>query len=291
MPDWIQTEDDWNEFVAKHREMGIEIQRDQMVKNSAKKIGAKLLCNSLWGKFGENTTYMKFESYDTRSDLTRIIATENKWLDGNIEVTYRRTTNDGLKIAMVYQDNSQKTMDSIYEKKRRMTRNIAIASFVTSHARCRLWAEMNKLGERVLYHDTDSIIYEYNPLLYNIPFGKYLGEWESELKGKMVRFVSTGPKCYSYVDQKPNGDLKKVTKTKGITLTSYNVNLIHFDSMKDLVTGQKDKFLAKSLLFKYSQRFGTLLTMMVDKIFKKTYTKGFIGPDYKVKPFGWDRFS
>lgn len=59
---------------------------------------------------------------------------------------------------------------------------------------------MNKLGDRVLYHDTDSIIYEYNRNLYNIPEGRYLGEWECETGGNpIIKFTSIGPKSYAYV--------------------------------------------------------------------------------------------
>ena len=37
--------------------------------------------------------------------------------------------------------------------------NVIIAGFCTSWARLKLWSIMNKLGDRVLYHDTDSIIF------------------------------------------------------------------------------------------------------------------------------------
>ena len=37
--------------------------------------------------------------------------------------------------------------------------NVTIAAFCTSWARLKLWSIMNRLGSRVLYHDTDSIIF------------------------------------------------------------------------------------------------------------------------------------
>ena len=37
--------------------------------------------------------------------------------------------------------------------------NVTIAAFCTSWTRLKLWSVMQKLHERVLYHDTDSIIF------------------------------------------------------------------------------------------------------------------------------------
>ena len=40
--------------------------------------------------------------------------------------------------------------------------NVVIAAFVTCQARLKLYSELIKLGKRVLYFDTDSIIYKKN---------------------------------------------------------------------------------------------------------------------------------
>ena len=39
--------------------------------------------------------------------------------------------------------------------------NIIILAFCSAYARIKLWQMMNKLGNRVMYHDTDSIICTY----------------------------------------------------------------------------------------------------------------------------------
>jgi len=53
-----------------------------------------------------------------------------------------------------------------------------VGAYVTMWGRRMLWQEMKKLGQRVIYHDTDSIIYEYDPVeAYNTPQGKILGDW------------------------------------------------------------------------------------------------------------------
>ena len=43
---------------------------------------------------------------------------------------------------------------------------------------------MERLGNRVLYHDTDSIIYSVKEGEYNPPLGSYLGQLTDELSCK-----------------------------------------------------------------------------------------------------------
>ena len=61
--------------------------------------------------------------------------------------------------------------------------NIYIAAFTTSHARLRLYKELEKLGEQVLYHDTDSIVYVSRPGGYEVRKGICWG-MEDELHGE-----------------------------------------------------------------------------------------------------------
>ena len=60
--------------------------------------------------------------------------------------------------------------------------NVTIATFCTSWARFKLWSITNRLGSRVLFHDTDSIIFSVkNSDDYIPPLGEYLGELTNEL--------------------------------------------------------------------------------------------------------------
>lgn len=292
-PAWVDSEEKWREFSDYHQEeLEINLRPEDMVANAAQKTGAKLLCNSLWGKFGEKSKNYIWRSFATGGNDDQVMGLENRWINGDIDIVYRKYSKDNEAVGMLYLDKRTIPSANIYERKKRGHKNIALASMITSYARCRLWKELNKLGDRVLYHDTDSIIYEHRPDQYNIPMGKYLGEWEDETDGlPIVKFVSTGPKCYSYTVRKPDGSYKKDTKIKGVTLHHDNASLINFDSMKSLVLDENDRIETKALSFKYNRREGSMSTMEVMKLFKKTYQKGFIHPgDLKVYPFGWHRF-
>ena len=127
--------------------------------------------------------------------------------------------------------------------------NIIIASFCTSWARLKLWSIMNNLGERVLCHDTDSIIFSVNDTDdYIPPLGEYLGQLTNELACKEIgcnscksghwieEFVSCGPKNYTY---KLNTG-KISCKVRGFSLNYRNSQVINFNSMKNALSSWKE---------------------------------------------------
>lgn len=80
-------------------------------------------------------------------------------------------------------------------------RNVFVAAFTTCLSRLKLYESPEKLGEQVLYYDTDSVIYKCKPDQTTIPLGDYMGDMTDELerKGYITEFVSGGPKNYGYV--------------------------------------------------------------------------------------------
>lgn len=68
--------------------------------------------------------------------------------------------------------------------------NVFIAAFTTEYARLKLYKEIEKLGDSVLYMDTDSIIYE-STGDNDPPIGNFLGDFTDELSGDYITsFVS-----------------------------------------------------------------------------------------------------
>ena len=59
--------------------------------------------------------------------------------------------------------------------------NVIISAFCSAYARIKLWKMMNRLGNHVLYHDTDSIIYTYKSQEWIPPTGEYLSDLTDEL--------------------------------------------------------------------------------------------------------------
>jgi len=59
--------------------------------------------------------------------------------------------------------------------------SVAIASYVTAQARLYLYSFMEKLGERLLYCDTDSVFFKQGPADPPLEKGDFLGQMTDEL--------------------------------------------------------------------------------------------------------------
>jgi hypothetical protein len=93
--------------------------------------------------------------------------------------------------------------------------NVVIAAFTTAYARLKLYDVLDMLQERVLYYDTDSVIFLSKPDEPEPPLGNHLGELTDELGGEHITvFASGGPKNYCY----RTNTGKVETKVRGITL-------------------------------------------------------------------------
>ena len=94
-----------------------------------------------------------------------------------------------------------------------------------------LYNKLDYLQERVLYFDTDSIIYADDGTKH-IETGDMLGEMTDELSGKgITNFVSTGPESYSF----KYGDNEQKSAIKGFTLNHENSSLLNHDSLNKIV--------------------------------------------------------
>ncbi|KAG5889398.1 hypothetical protein JTB14_018272 [Gonioctena quinquepunctata] len=121
------------------------------------------------------------------------------------------------------------------------TVNVVIAAFVTAQARLKLYSYLEQLEQRVLYYDTDSVIYVSRPGEFDIPTGEFVGDMTDELEKEVLNsyiteFVSGGPKNYSYtLWSTKDQEHKTVCKVKGISLNHSASQLINFDVIKDMV--------------------------------------------------------
>ena len=79
--------------------------------------------------------------------------------------------------------------------------NEVIGAYVTAGARMHLYRYLDRLGERAIYCDTDSVIYIQSKDEPNlVETGDKLGDMTSELRATeyISEFVSGGPKNYAY---------------------------------------------------------------------------------------------
>lgn len=225
------------------RRYNMDVTEEEFQPNPALRTLAKLVLNSLWGKFGQQPVKRQTKMLHTSKD---------KLAYYNLKINKRIIEKDvvpaGLNCTMVHYENQES----------RDMKNVALASFVTANARMRLWRILNKLGDRVLYHDTDSVIYERDPYDYNVAEGEYLGDWESET-GKFLihEFVALAPKTYAYTyckytTNERGEEIKEyVTAVKSKGYTMNNTNAINF-------TLKMYKRLLLAYLIKYSNNLSSI---------------------------------
>lgn len=256
---------------------GIQLDPNNIMPNAGMRQTNKIILNALWGKFGQRGNMTQSKICMSAKDFYGLVLNERYDITG----LFRCPGNEDV-VELLYCEKDFTATEP-------RNTNVYVACFTTCHARLKLYDVLSQLGHRVLYYDTDSVIYRHSKHDdCRLRLGDYLGDLTDELGGDgsryITEFVSTGPKSYSFRD---NGGRVKC-KFKGVTKTLYNINLVNFKSMLECVEGGVVHRVvgAKNLVFE-KDRFGRLKTNYVPKVFRMVYDKRWIGDDYITFPFGY----
>ena len=118
-----------------------------------------------------------------------------------------------------------------------------IAALTTSLARLKLYDALDFLGDRVLYYDTDSVIYKTKRGQDKLPLGSFLGEFTDEIDGDViVEFCSGGAKNYGYLTKKG----KVECKVRGFSLNYETKQVLNYQTMKENILKELDEPLEKA---------------------------------------------
>ena len=169
--------------------------------------------------------------------------------------------------------------------------NIVIAAFTTAYARLKLYDLLDLLQERVLYYDTDSVIYIHEPGKPDPPLGDYLGDLTDELDAGdyITTFISGGPKNYAYITN--NG--KSETKIRGITLDYAATKKLNLDVMRHLVHSHVNCHTEEKVTvdtpFKITRdkKERNIVTKKMKKDYRVVYNKRVITENYGTLPYGY----
>ena len=169
--------------------------------------------------------------------------------------------------------------------------NIVIAAFTTAYARLKLYDLLDLLQERVLYYDTDSVIYVHEPGKPDPPLGDYLGDLTDELDpgDYITTFISGGPKNYAYLTN--NG--KTETKIRGITLNYDATKKINMDVMRHLVDShvnghnEEKVTLVNPHKITRDKKEKNIVTKKMKKDYRIVYNKRVITENYGTLPYGY----
>jgi len=194
--------------------------RSQYDKTHPLNLIAKLLLNSLYGRFGMRTTQTRVDIYncDTNEEiknLTEFVASCGETIEDFIQVDKKYVIVRDTLANLKYNDE-----DNYYHG---FEVNVGIASAVTSFARVYMSKFKNNPHFNLYYSDTDSIVID-QELPANI-VGSKLGQLKLEYVLDEAVFLA--PKVYGFISDKG----EKVIKVKGISNDIAN-NL----TMRDLET-------------------------------------------------------
>ena len=144
--------------------------------------------------------------------------------------------------------------------------NVVIAAFTTAHTQLKLYSTLEQLGERVLYYDTDLVIYVSKPGVMEPETGVYLGALTDELcNGKMC--------C----------------KIRGITLNFQTLETVNVDVIRDMVVVGPAKVISVDIPFKITRNTSTkqIITNQQHKDYRVVYNKHVIIDHFNTIPYSY----
>ena len=228
------------------------------------------------GKFAQRSNLIKTKMVTEPKEFYHFVLSEQ------FEVSDARLVNDET-VEVHY-----KSTDEFAEQDDKV--NIVIAAFTTAYARLKLYDLLDLLQERVLYYDTDSVIYVHEPGKPDPPLGNYLGDLTDELNGDYITtFISGGPKNYAYVTNKG----KSETKIRGITLNYATTKKINPSVMRSLVhlhvNCHTEAKVVVDIPFKITRdkEEKNIVTKKMKKDYRIVYNKRVIKENYETLPYGY----
>lgn len=247
-------------------EYSLGLVESDITDNPGLKMIAKMFLNSLWGKMGQQFVR------DTATLFTSMVAL-GELLTGKLQLIKDLHVFSPHLGLLVTRDQP-----NAYAKVFQGNTNVALAVFTAAYGRMHLYRAMVQVQRQLIYFDTDSLIYDYQPTnpthrTLGHMAGDLLGQFSSELEPDeflVGQFVCAGPKCYGYRTNKG----RSVLKVKGVVLSYKNLTQLDGSVLRELIQKEREPV----VLYNYSKikRVGynhTIITSTDIKTVQCTYDK------------------
>jgi hypothetical protein len=285
-PSTVDTEEKQQAYVQNYLvKEGIQLDHDNMSVNKAMRNCNKLILNSLWGRFSLRPDLPTCELIAEPERFTQLMFSDS------YHISHFCFVSD--EVALV----QWKHKDARLERARDV--NVIVGAVTTAHARLMLYDLLDKLQERILYCDTDSIIFVSKEGDWVPPLGPYLGDLTDEIndgdrygteqEDYISEYVSTGPKSYAYHTRQH----KSVVKCKGVTLNAANAKVVTQQTLKclidDFVNNRPQTRDITTTVDTIQRNKNKLLlkNATVVKRLRVVYNKRRVFPDYTTLPYGY----
>lgn len=234
----------------------------------ALKTVSKLMLNSLYGKFGQRSNFDQTILVKDRAELFMHLTSPDTEVT---DIIHHTVDGSNAELRFKYRELHEA------QTKLRNFCHVAIAAFTTAYGRLKLLQMVHLLGQdRVLYMDTDSIIYKVLPESpISLREDHFLGGWENEYpqedQGLRHRFVSTGPKVYGYELESGN----PVLHIKGFRFCQASTGLFKLNTLRDalLATPEEPAEIKQELSRFQSNRRHQVFTTAQHRTYMACFTK------------------
>ncbi|XP_018576210.1 uncharacterized protein LOC108914802 [Anoplophora glabripennis] len=259
---------------------GVRLEPKEIEFNPGLRQVGKSVITSFWGKLGQRENQMKTSIVKDPSEFFDLLS------GSFVEVHNIYPINENVLIVnWMYKEEAYDPLPTV---------NVALAAYTTAQARLKLYSYLEMLEDRVLYYDTDSIIYISKPNTLDIPLGSFLGEMTDELEeygqGSFItQFVSGGPKLYAYRVYLPEkNEYHDTIKAKGITINHKTSKTVNFEKLRDMVLDDAppEYISTKNIL---RTQCHEVITKEITKVFRTNFRKRRRVGDYDSVPFGYKR--
>ena len=287
-PSWCKDENTKSDYIRSYMEKErIQLDPEKIEHNPGLRALAKSKLTNFWGKYGQKENQLQTKFIDNIASLCELLMNES------IQIHDFQVINDQILLVQ-YKFRDEFSFGGTRS-------NIFIAAMTTCHARLKLYREIACLGDRVLYFDTDSIVFISRPGEYEPELGEFLGEFTDELQCKAIgceekgcknkhfitEFISAGPKNYSF-----KTDIGTTTcKVRGFTLNKPNKLIINFDLMKEMVTAPCGSSITRQVQeprkITRNKNQCLIYNRPQTKMYRKVYDKRVLLDNYDTVPYGY----
>ena len=151
-PSWCKNEEDKMKYIDDYQKYeGIQLDIKKICVNEGLRSISKFLLNSMWGRYCLQTNKIKYAMISSLKELY------NYLLNDLYEIHDIQFLNE-FKAQVFYSEKEELHLGG-------KDSNVVLGAFVTCYGRMKLYEELFKIGDRIHYFDTDSIIFYFETKL------------------------------------------------------------------------------------------------------------------------------
>ena len=144
-PSWCESDQDKAKYIEEYRQHeGILLDKDKIQYNAGARSVWKQILNNMWGKLGQRPNRPKLEVVNEPKRYFELFTSASV----NVKDVHL-VSEDMVEVCYALENDFVEASDRT---------NVVLAAFTTAQARIKLYRVMAKLGQRVCYYDTDSLV-------------------------------------------------------------------------------------------------------------------------------------